>query len=231
MKKMIMAFILTIGLIPFASAEASDYSSVAATATAITAALQNMSATPVPSADTAVTTPAAAAQVTPAPTPAATPAPTKTRNMFDDIGDFLGVKKDPLQVQAEAAAEAAKEAEIAAKNRENEMSLAGKLLITADIFGAATTAFTWLGYSSMLSTYNDTYAIEDNTTIENYEMLKRMSKSVDDKLTTAVVVTSITSALLIYTAVDAIWLHLAFPVKVQAAYYDNNPSVLLTYNY
>ena len=81
------------------------------------------------------------------------------------------------------------------------------------------------------SDYNDIYAIEDNTTLENYELLKRMSKSVDDKLTTAIVVTSITSALLIYTAVDAIWLHLAFPVKVQAACYDNNPGVLLTYNY
>jgi len=226
MKKIFLIFIFTIALIPFAAAEGTDYSSVAATATAITAALQNISVTAVVTPETNTTT-----AVIASPVPAATVVATKTRNMFDDIGDFLGVKKDPLQVQAEAAAEAAKEAEIAAKNRENEMSLAGKLLITADIFGAATTAFTWLGYSSMLSDYNDIYAEEDNTTMENYEMLKRMGKSVDDKLTTAVVVTSITSALLIYTAVDAIWLHLAFPVKVQAAYYDNNPSVLLTYNY
>lgn len=226
MKKIFLSLVFTIALIPFAAAEGADYSSVAATATAITAALQNMSTTPVISPVINTTT-----AVIASPVPSATIIPTKTRNMFDDIGDFLGVKKDPLQVQAEAAAEAAKEAEIAAKNRENEMSLAGKLLITADIFGAATTAFTWLGYSSMLSDYNDIYAIEDNTTMENYEMLKRMSKSVDDKFTTAVVVTSITSALLIYTAVDAIWLHLAFPVKVQAACYDNNPGVLLTYNY
>lgn len=226
MKKLFMMLILSIALIPFAAAEGTDYSSVAATATAITAALQNISAAAVVTPETNTTT-----AVIASPVPAATAVPTKTRNMFDDIGDFLGVKKDPLQVQAEAAAEAAKEAEIAAKNRENEMSLAGKLLITADVFGAATTAFTWLGYSSMLSDYNDIYAIEDNTTMENYELLKRMSKSVDDKLTTAVVVTGITSALLIYTAVDAIWLHLAFPVKVQAAYYDNNPGVLLTYNY
>ncbi|HPI04245.1 MAG TPA: hypothetical protein PLB12_06450 [Candidatus Goldiibacteriota bacterium] len=226
MKKIMMVFMLLAAIIPFAAAETADYSSIAATATAVTAALQNMSAT-------AVITPEATAvqAATPAPSPIPTAAPTKTRNMFDDLGDFLGVKKDPLQVQAEAAAEAAKEAETAAKNRENEMSLAGKLLITADVFGAATTAFTWLGYSSMLSDYNDIYAIKDNTTLENYEMLKRMSKSVDDKLTTAVVVTGITSALLIYTAVDAIWLHLAFPVNVKAAYYDNNPGVLLTYNY
>jgi hypothetical protein len=226
MKKLFMMLILSIALIPFAAAEGTNYSSVAATATAITAALQNMSTTPVITPETNTTT-----AVTASPVPAATAVPTKTRNMFDDIGDFLGVKKDPLQLQAEAAAEAAKEAEITARNRENEMSLAGKLLITADVFAVATTAFTWLGYSSMLSDYNDIYAIEDNTTLENYELLKRMSKSVDDKLTTAIVVTSITSALLIYTAVDAIWLHLAFPVKVQAACYDNNPGVLLTYNY
>ncbi|HPN65310.1 MAG TPA: hypothetical protein PK247_08895, partial [Candidatus Goldiibacteriota bacterium] len=188
MKKIMMVFMLLAAIIPFAAAETADYSSIAATATAVTAALQNMSAT-------AVITPEATAvqAATPAPSPIPTAAPTKTRNMFDDLGDFLGVKKDPLQVQAEAAAEAAKEAETAAKNRENEMSLAGKLLITADVFGAATTAFTWLGYSSMLSDYNDIYAIKDNTTLENYEMLKRMSKSVDDKLTTAVVVTGITS--------------------------------------
>ena len=226
MKKIVLTYIFTIALISFAAAESADYSSVAATATAITAALQNMPATPVITPETNTTT-----AVIASPVPAATAVPTKTRNMFDDIGDFLGVKKDPLQVQAEAAAEAAKEAEIKARNRENEMALSGKLLITADIFGAATTAFTWLGYSSMLSDYNEIYANEDNTTLENYEMLKRMSKSVDDKLTTAVVVTGITSALLIYTTVDAIWLHFAFPVKVQAAYYDNNPGVLLTYNY
>jgi len=226
MKKLFMMLILSIALIPFAAAEGTNYSSVAATATAITAALQNMSTTPVITPETNTTT-----AVTASPVPAATAVPTKTRNMFDDIGDFLGVKKDPLQLQAEAAAEAAKEAEITARNRENEMSLAGKLLITADVFAVATTAFAWLGYSSMLSDYNDIYAIEDNTTLENYEMLKHMGKSVDDKLTTAVVFTGITSALLIYTAADAIWLHLAFPVKVQAAYYDNNPGVLLTYNY
>jgi hypothetical protein len=226
MKKLLLTLVFTIILIPFASAEGTDYSSVAATATAITAALQNLSTTPVITSEINTTTAVAAS-----PLPAATAVPTKTRTMFDDIGEFIGLKKDPLQVQAEAAAEAAKEAEIKARNRENEMSLAGKLLITADVFGAATTAFTWLGYSSMLSDYNDIYAIEDNTTMENYELLKRMSKSVDDKLTTAIVVTSITSALLIYTAVDAIWLHLAFPVKVQAACYDNNPGVLLTYNY
>ncbi|MBN2753641.1 MAG: hypothetical protein JXR81_02115 [Candidatus Goldbacteria bacterium] len=226
MKKIVMAFILTIALIPFAAAEGTDYSSVAATATAITAALQNMSATPVITPGTTAS-PAA----TPAPSPAATAVPTKTRTMFDDLGDFLGIKKDPAQAQAEAAAEAAREAEIAAKNRENEIPLPGKLLIAADIFGAATTAFSWLGYSNYISDYNSIYDEINNTTMDNYNLLKNMEKQANEKLTTAIIVTSITSACLIYTALDAAWLHLAFPVKVQAAYYDNNPGVLLTYNY
>lgn len=226
MKKMIMVLLLTIAIMPFAAAETADYSSVAATATAVTAALQNMSATAVITPETNTTT-----AVSASPVPAATAAPTKTRNMFDDIGDFLGVKKDPLQVQAEAAAEAAKEAEITAKNKENEIPLPGKLLIAADVFGAATTAFSWLGYANYISDYNNTYDEINNTTLENYELLKNMEKESEDKLTTAVIVTSITSAFLIYTAVDAAWLHIAFPVKVEAAYNNGGAVLTFTYNY
>lgn len=226
MKKILLTLVFTAVLIPFAAAEGTDYSSVAATATAITAALQNMSATAVVTPETNTTT-----AVMASPVPAATAVPTKTRTMFDDIGEFIGLKKDTLQVQAEAAAEAAKEAETAARNRENEIPLPGKLLIAADVFGVATTAFSWLGYANYISDYNNTYDEIDNTTLENYALLKDMEKKGNDKFTTAVVVTSITSAFLIYTALDALWLHLAFPVKVEAAYNNNGAILTVTYNY
>ena len=82
-----------------------------------------------------------------------------------------------------------------------------------------------------ISDYNNIYDELNNTTLENYELLKDMDKESEEKLTTAVIVTSITSAFLIYTVVDAAWLHLAFPVKVEAAYNNSGAVLTFTYNY
>ena len=92
-------------------------------------------------------------------------------------------------------------------------SLAGRLLVTADIFATALAAISWYTLMQDIDYYRIVYDDVNNTTKFNYEMLLSMRKDMEGLETQTWIATGIAAGLLIYTVADAVWLKAAFPVK------------------
>jgi hypothetical protein len=69
---------------------------------------------------------------------------------------------------------------------------------------------------SAADNYDTNYDNLNNSLGSNYDRLNSMKKSVNDKQTTAAVVSCIAGAALVYTAADYFWLHIVFPADVKA---------------
>ncbi len=95
------------------------------------------------------------------------------------------------------------------------------ILIISDSISAGLTAFLWSDYLMQINNYNKIYDEVNNTTYDNYKYLLNKKKSVEDRLSGCIIMSSITAVLLGYTAADFFWLHNVFPPDIKISFnYD-----------
>ena len=107
---------------------------------------------------------------------------------------------------------------IQSKGKETQISGMGWALIGLDVLGTGLSVYALLDEISAADSYDLLYADLNNTTLANYDVLAAKKKDIDSKLTFASVTMGLTGAFVVYTLVDLLWLHLAFPDAPKMTY-------------
>lgn len=162
---------------------------------------------------------------------AAAEAVTKTsKDEKSMVDSFLGIFA-PSEKKADSVTQTAQamEAEYIETPEEEGFTLPGKLLIAADLFSAGIAAVSWINLAQGTDYYKTAYEDINNTTLENYDLLKRMREDVLNAEAKAWIATGVAAAFIGYTVADALWLHAAFPLEPE--YKTDGETQVLTLNY
>jgi tetratricopeptide (TPR) repeat protein len=95
---------------------------------------------------------------------------------------------------------------------------------------AGVTVVTYMDSSKTTDDYNALHSSIDDTTQNNFELLKTKYKTAKDKQSTFGMVMGITSLAVVYTVADMLFFHVAFPKEVALNYDEKNSCFKLAYN-
>lgn len=114
------------------------------------------------------------------------------------------------------------------QGKATQISGMGWALIGLDVLGAGLSVYALLDEISAADAYDLLYADLNNTTQANYDMLAAKKKDIDSKLTFVSVTMGLTGAFVVYTLVDLLWLHLAFPDAPKMTYNGDTKTYIVS---
>ena len=105
------------------------------------------------------------------------------------------------------------------------------VLVGADVVCLGLTIAAGVDYNKAADTYDSMYTLLNNTTMDNYALLKKQDETFKSKQGLFVAGAVVTVLLTAYTAADLFFIHAAFPVDTAVSYNPNNNEIKMALNY